>query len=288
MANLLSWKIGDVTVTRLQELQVPVAYSPEHAFLREATPEVLKTIPWLYPHFVTPEGAILLSFHALLVDAPGVRVMVDTCIGNDKPRKEIGMQALSTPFLEDMTAAGWPPESVDVVVCTHLHVDHVGWNTRLEGDRWVPTFPNARYLIGKTEHAHWTQDQDKDQQQILADSVQPIFDAGLADYVEMDHRISPEVRLMPTPGHTPGHVSVVIESGGQTALITGDALHHPCQIAHPEWRPDVDVDPRRGEATTREMLGQAADGRLLFIGTHFAAPTAGTVVRDGAGYRFEV
>ncbi len=285
---MLSWTIGDVTVTRVVEMEVPVPWSADHAFLKEATPEALQALPWLYPHFVTPEGAVILSFHALLVDAPGLRVVVDTCIGNDKPRKELGMQALSTPFLEHMVQAGWPPESVDAVVCTHLHVDHVGWNTRLEAGKWVPTFPNARYLIGRREHAHWIREGDDAQQEILADSVQPIFDAGLADFVEMDHRLSPEVRLQPTPGHTPGHVSVVIESGGEAAVITGDALHHPCQIAYPEWCPDVDVDPAQSPRTRRAMLGEAADTGLLFIGTHFAAPTAGRIVRDGDRYRLEV
>ena len=285
---MLKWKIGDVTVTRIVEMEIPLPWSEEHAFLAQATPDALKAIPWLFPHFCTPEGAVILSFHALLVETPSTRIVVDTCIGNDKPRKELGMQALSTPFLEHMKEAGWPPESVDAVVCTHLHVDHVGWNTRLEVGKWVPTFPNARYLIGREEHKHWSAEGDEAQQAILADSVQPIFDAGLADYVEMDHRISPEVRLVPAPGHTPGHVCVVIESRGETAVITGDALHHPCQMAHPEWRPSVDTYPDRAEATTRKLLGDAADSGALFIGTHFAAPTAGRVVRDGAAWRFEV
>jgi glyoxylase-like metal-dependent hydrolase (beta-lactamase superfamily II) len=270
------------------ELEVPVPWSEEHAFLKEARPETLRTLPWLFPHFVTPAGEIILSFHALLVEARGLRLVVDTCIGNDKPRRELGMKALQTPFLEHMRQAGWPPESVDTVVCTHLHVDHVGWNTRLEDGKWVPTFPNARYLIGREDHRHWSTQGDETDLQILADSVQPIFDAGLADYVDMDHRISPEVRLIPTPGHTPGHVSVVIESRGETALITGDAVHHPCQMAFPSWRPDVDVDPRLAEATMRAMLGDAADKGVLLIGTHFSGPTAGRVKRDGGAYRLEV
>jgi glyoxylase-like metal-dependent hydrolase (beta-lactamase superfamily II) len=285
---MLSWRIGKVTVTRVVEIEVPIPYSEEHAFLPEARPEVLAQMPWLYPHFVTPEGGIILSFHALLVDAPGLRVVVDTCIGNDKPRKELGYQALATPFLEHMKEAGWPPESVDAVVCTHLHVDHVGWNTRLEAGKWVPTFPNARYLIGQREHEHWSAEGDEDQQAILADSVKPIFEAGLAEFVEMDHRLSPEVRLMPTPGHTPGHVSVVIESEGQRALITGDAMHHPCQMKHLDWCPSVDVDPALSPKTRRDILEGLADKPDLLIGTHFAGPTAGWVKRDGDAFRLEV
>jgi glyoxylase-like metal-dependent hydrolase (beta-lactamase superfamily II) len=281
----LSWKIGDVTVTRVVELEVPV---PPGAFLEEASAEALRTMPWLYPHFVNDKDEILLSFHALLVEAPDLRIVVDTCIGNDKPRKELGMEALSTPFLQHMEDAGWPPESVDAVVCTHLHVDHVGWNTRLEHGQWVPTFPNARYLIGRKEHAHWTSQGDETDLQILADSVQPIFDAGLAEFVDMDYRLCPEVRLIPAPGHTPGHVCVVIESQGQSAIITGDALHHPCQMRHPDWCPSVDVDKTVSPATRRQLLGDAADTGTLFIGTHFAGPTAGRVVRDGEAWRFEV
>jgi glyoxylase-like metal-dependent hydrolase (beta-lactamase superfamily II) len=286
---MLKWKVGDVTITRVVELEVPIPWSEERAFLKEATPEKLRTMPWLYPHFVRPEDdAVVLSFHALLVEAPGLRLVVDTCIGNDKPRRELGMQALNTPFLDHMREAGWPPETVQAVVCTHLHVDHVGWNTRLENGKWVPTFPNARYLIGRVDHEHWSTKGDDTDLQILADSVQPIFDAGLADYVEMNHVLSPEVRLVPTPGHTPGHVSVMIESKGETAFITGDALHHPCQMAYPDWCPSVDVDMTLSPQTRRKLLGEAADTGLLFIGTHFSGPTAGRVVKDGETWRLEV
>ena len=285
---MLSWRIGEVTVTRIVEMEIPIPWSEDHAFLKEATPEALAQMPWLFPHFCTPEGAVILSFHALLVEAPGLRVVVDTCIGNDKPRKELGYQALSTPFMQHMLDAGWPPESVDAVVCTHLHVDHVGWNTRLQDGKWVPTFPNARYLIGRREHEHWSAEGDDDQQAILADSVKPIFDEGLADFVDMDHRLSPEVRLVPAPGHTPGHVCVMIESKGERALITGDALHHPCQMAHLDWCPDVDVDQTQSPKTRRALLEDMADTPALLIGTHFSGPTAGHVKRDGDVYRLEV
>lgn len=284
---MLSWKIGAVTVTRVVEIELPVAYNPERPFLAEATPEVLKTIPWLYPDYVTAEGHLRLSIHALLVEAPGLRLVVDTCIGNDRPRSLLGGQALATGFLDRLAQAGWSRDSVDTVVCTHLHVDHVGWNTMLVDGKWVPTFPKARYLIGRQEHAHWSAEDDAEQQTILADSVAPIFEAGLADLVEMDHRLSAQVRLIPTPGHTPGHVSVMIESEGQRGLITGDATHHPCQLAHPDWSPPFDSDPKASALMRRSMFEDAADQPILVIGTHFAAPTAGHVVRDGDAYRFE-
>ncbi len=284
---MLAWKVGAVTITRIVEVELPVAYDERRPFLKEARPEALAATPWLYPDFVTPEGALRLSIHALLVEAPGLRLVVDTCIGNDRPRKFLGGRPLATPFLEHLAQAGWAREGVDAVVCTHLHVDHVGWNTLLENGRWVPTFPQARYLIGRAEYDYWSAEGDDEQQAILSDSVKPVFDAGLVDLVAMDHRLSAEIRLTPTPGHTPGHVSVAIESEGERALITGDAMHHPCQLAHPDWSPPFDVDRTASEATRRKLLEDVADQPVLVIGTHFAAPTAGRVKRDGAAYRFE-
>ena len=221
------------------------------------------------------------------MDAPGLRLVVDTCIGNDRPRSILRGQPLATGFLQSMAEVGWSRESVDAVVCTHLHVDHVGWNTKLEDGAWVPTFPNARYLLGKTEFAHWSAEGDEEQQTILSDSVQPILDAGLAEFVEMDHRISPHLRLTPSTGHTPGHVSVLIESEGESAVITGDMSHHPCQMAHPHWSPSFDSDPRVAAATRARLFAEWADKPILVIGTHYAAPTAGYIMREGAGFRFD-
>ena len=284
---MLSWQVGAVKVTRVVEMEMPVAYSEDTAFLTQATPAELRKLPWLYPHFVDDEDRLLLSIHALLVEAPGLRLVVDTCIGNDKPRAMTGPGGLQTKFLDAFHATGWTRESVDTVVCTHLHVDHVGWNTMLEGGRFVPTFPNARYLIGRTEFDHWSAEGDTEQQEILSDSVKPILEAGLADFVELNHVLSPNVRLTPTTGHTPGHVSVVIESEGQKAVITGDMTHHPCQLAHPNWSPSFDSDKQAAAVTRARMFAEWADEPTLVIGTHYAGPTAGRVVRDGAAFRFE-
>jgi glyoxylase-like metal-dependent hydrolase (beta-lactamase superfamily II) len=283
---MLTWRVGAVKITRVIEIERAMTYNPEAPFLAGATPEALRRHAWLYPHFVNEQDQMLLSIHALLVEAPGLRLVVDTCIGNDRPRHALGGQALATPFLERMAEAGWSRDSVDAVICTHLHIDHVGWNTMLQDGRWVPTFPKARYLFGKAEFAHWTAEGDEEQQEILSDSVKPILDAGLAELVEMDHRISPEIRLTPTTGHTPGHVSVMIESEGQTAVITGDMTHHPCQMAHPDWSTSVDSDPKAAAATRRRMFAEWADQPILVIGTHYAPPTAGYVKRDGTAFRF--
>ncbi|HWA90667.1 MAG TPA: MBL fold metallo-hydrolase [Rhizomicrobium sp.] len=285
---MLSWRIGDVTVNRVVEMELPVPYSEKHAFLKQATPEALGAMPWLKPHFVREDGALMLSIHALCVEAPGIRLVIDTCIGNDKPRLMTRRRALQTDFLKRLEDAGFARETVDAVVCTHLHVDHVGWNTMLKDGKWVPTFPKARYLIGRKEFEHWVSVEENETPAIMADSVHPIFDAGLAEMVEMDHRISPELRLLPTPGHTPGHVSVVIESRGETAIVTGDMMHHPCQVTRPDWISEFDGDKQAGAARRHAMIAEWADKPLLVIGTHFAAPTAGHIRRDGESYRFEV
>jgi glyoxylase-like metal-dependent hydrolase (beta-lactamase superfamily II) len=290
--TLLKWTVGDVTITRIVELEVPVPYSEKRPYIRAARPAALAEMPWLYPSFVTPEGHVMTSVHALLVEAPGLRLIVDTCIGNDKPRRMTRGYPLSTPFLTTMAELGWSRDSVQAVICTHLHVDHVGWNTMLEGGKLVPTFPRARYLIGRVEHEHWRAlehrhpDVAAEQRAVFADSVQPLFDAGLVDLVETDHRLSEAIKLVPTPGHTPGHVSVAIESRGQRALITGDIMHHPCQIGRPAWVTEFDEDPAAATDMRHAMLAELADQPVLVIGTHFSAPTAGHIQREGESYRF--
>jgi glyoxylase-like metal-dependent hydrolase (beta-lactamase superfamily II) len=285
---MLSWQVGRVKITRIVEIDLPV---PATMFLAQATPEELRKLPWLYPHFVSDHDSILkMSVHALLVEAPGLKLVVDTCIGNDRPRGITGDEPLATPFLEHLGEAACSRDGVDAVVCTHLHVDHVGWNTMLENGIWVPTFPKARYLIGRREYEYWCTHDDEEQQTMLSDSIQPIFDAGLADLVELDHVISPEIRLTPSIGHTPGHVSVLIESEGERAAITGDIAHHPVQIAHPDWPlgGPGEFDPTAAALTRARLFTAWADQPILVIGTHFPAPTAGHILRDGAALKFAV
>ena len=259
---MLSWQVGEVKITRIVEMDLPV---PAQMFLPQATPATLRKSPWLYPHFVSDDDAILkLSVHALLVEAPGLRLVVDTCVGNDRPREITGGEPLSTPFLQHLGEVGWSRDGVDVVVCTHLHSDHVGWNTMLEDGRWTPTFPKARYLIGRQEYDFWRDHDDAEQQAALGDSVRPIFDAGLAQLVELDHVISPEIRLTPSVGHTPGHVSVVIESAGERGVITGDMAHHPCQLAHPDWS-FADNDPKAAALTRSRLFAEWADQTILVM-----------------------
>jgi glyoxylase-like metal-dependent hydrolase (beta-lactamase superfamily II) len=280
----LSWQVGGVKITRIVEMDLPVPAG----VIPQATAAELRKSAWLYPHFVSEDDTTLkLSVHALLVGVPGLKLVVDTCVGNDRPREITGGLPLATPFLQHLAEVGWSREGVDAVVCTHLHVDHVGWNTMLENGKWTPTFPKARYLIGRSEYDFWSVHDDPEQQAMMGDSVKPIFDAGLAELVELDHVISPEIRLTPSIGHTPGHVSVMIESEGEQAAITGDMTHHPCQMAHPDWMVG-DHDPKAAALTRSRLFAEWADQAILVIGTHFPAPTAGRVVRDGAAFRFAV
>jgi len=285
---MLKWTIGDVTVTRILELE---ATGGSRFILPQATPEVIREIGWLAPHFADETGRLKMSVQALVVETPSKRIIVDTCIGNDKQRDIPTWSNLQTSFLSDLQAAGFPPESFDVVLCTHLHVDHVGWNTRLAEGRWLPTFPNARYLIGRAEFDYWKAEEDAREDHSRSpfhDSVAPVFEAGLVDLVETDHRVCDEVSLEPTLGHTPGHVSIRLRSKGQEALITGDFTHHPCQLAHPEWASSADYDAAASTATRKRMYGALAGAQTLVIGTHFSAPTAGRIVADGQVWRFAV
>jgi glyoxylase-like metal-dependent hydrolase (beta-lactamase superfamily II) len=238
---------------------------------------------------VTAEGRITLSIHAFVVEAAGKRIVVDTCVGDLKSRPMFpDWDMKQGTFLQDLAEAGFPRESIDTVLCTHLHVDHVGWNTFKQGDRWVPTFPNARYLVAKPEWEYWRNEDDPFGSQVLEDSVKPIFDAGLVDLVDCDHKLCDGVRLEPTPGHTPGHVSVLISSDGVDAVITGDLLHHPVQCAHPDWKDSFDVDDELAHRSRTAFLKRHAEAGSLVLGTHFPAPTAGRLRPDGAAYRFEV
>jgi glyoxylase-like metal-dependent hydrolase (beta-lactamase superfamily II) len=287
---MLQWKIGDATITSVSESEAKT--SPRFLFRhleKQGVLDIAARAPWLRPHFVDKDGYLLQKIQTLVIDVGGKRIAVDTCIGNDKARANPGWNMLQMPFLEDLAKAGYPAEGIDYVVCTHLHVDHVGWNTRLVDGRWVPTFPNARYLFARPEFDYWKSEPDASGDDIFGDSVAPIVDEGLADLVAVDHQITPEVRLNSTPGHTPGHVSVVVESQGERAVITGDMIHTPIQIAQLELCSSFDYDAEAAQATRRSFLERWSDGRTLVIGTHFATPTAGICQPDGEGrWRFDV
>lgn len=253
----------------------------------EATPEAIKGIAWLRPYYAYDDGALKGRLQSFLIEAGGKKIVVDTGMGNGRTRPAMPTwQNLNTDYLERLTKA-FRPEAVDYMLCTHFHSDHVGWNTYLMDDKWLPTFPNAQYIFCEDEFNYW---KDKPAQEFADDlmgveeSVMPIYEAGLAKLVPADYRVNSEISLLPTPGHTPGHVSVLIESEGQRAVISGDALHHPCQIAHPEWNGPEEVSEQANK-TRRALLERFADTETLFIGSHFADPVAGKIKREGRGFR---
>jgi glyoxylase-like metal-dependent hydrolase (beta-lactamase superfamily II) len=278
----MQWKVGKVRITKVVELET---VGSTKFILPLASNEEIRKLPWLIPHFATEEGRLKMSIHSLVVETPTRRIVVDTGLGNDKEGRGIPTwNNRNAPFLETMTAAGFAPESIDTVLCTHLHVDHVGWNTRLVGGKWVPTFANARYLFGKTEYEHWRDHSDQPgQQAVFNDSVKPIMDAGKAELIASDAKVADEITMIPTPGHSPGHMSLLIASDGEEALLTGDVAHHPCQMAHLDWASAVDTDARQSTATRRELFSRFADRPVLVIGGHY---NAGHIKRVGDAFKF--
>jgi glyoxylase-like metal-dependent hydrolase (beta-lactamase superfamily II) len=280
----LHWQVGEVSITRIAESCTPF----DRAFLcPNADPATFdRHRTWLHPHFVTEDGRILLSIHALLIRSRGLNILVDTCLGEGF---DFGVfPDAGRAFLDGLREAGLERRDVDVVLCTHLHYDHIGWNTMLEGKRRIPTFPNASYLFGKVEYEYWDGLQESQFPTTLADCVQPIVEAGLACFVEMDHSITDEVSLVASPGHTPGHVSVRIQSSDEEAFVTGDAVVHPVQWAEVEWgNPQVDHDIGQAVEVRRGLRDRYGETDTLIIGTHFAPPTAGYVRRGADGWWFE-
>ncbi|PKV82993.1 MBL fold metallo-hydrolase [Streptomyces sp. TLI_146] len=280
------WSLGDIAVRRVDEIELPRQTGPW--LLPDATKEVLDEASWLRPDFADADVPRLAS-HSFAVQAGGLRIVVDTGIGNAKPRANPAWNGLDTDFLQRLAAAGFPPESVDLVITTHLHTDHVGWNTRLAGEDWVPTFPNARYLTSRTEWDHWAAtDLDLARRQMFRDSITPVRAAGqydLVDVPEQGREVAPGVLLIPAPGHTPGQVAVELRGSDRRALITGDSIHHPVQLSHPHVSSCVDIDPAQAVRTRSRLLDAVADTDTLLLGTHFPQPTAGTVRRENGRYR---
>ncbi len=279
------WQIGDVSITRIIETE-DTSMGPS-ALVSDAVPANVLPIGWLRPHFIDEKGNLISSIFALLVISQGKRIVIDTCLGNDKARIVPQWNQRQGKFLDDIAAAGFPRESVDFVVCTHLHADHVGWNTMLVDGRWVPTFSSARYIFPARDW-EWL---DKAPVTALGDyagdSVRPVIAAGLAQLVSPDFRFTDEVWLESTPGHSPGHVSVRIASQGEHAVVTGDLIHHPCQLARPHWSNPFDFNREQARDTRNAFIQRYSDAPVLVIGSHFATPSAGRIVHDGEVWRLQ-
>jgi len=279
-----SWKIGEVTITCVVEDQTE--HIPPELFFPDARAADVAKHAWLVPDFADASGRIALRVQAFVIETRRRRVLVDPCVGNGKKRPMPFWNERNFPFMERFEAAGFDPRAIDTVVHTHLHADHVGWDTRLVAGAWVPTFVNARHLYTARELEYCRKDDNPGIAGVFADSVAPIFDAGLADIVDEDAELGDGLRLEPSTGHTPGHVSLWIESAGETALVSGDFLHHPVQCAQPGLAEIGDLDVEQARATRRRMLARASESGALFLGTHFATRPAGRVEVCGDAYRF--
>lgn len=282
------FQLGDLTIHRVVEEERPL-FDPLE-FLPTLTPEVLaENRHWLEPDAIDPAtGKMKLCIQSYVIRTPHHTILVDTCVGNHKPRptRPFWNQKTDDTWERNLAATGYSVADIDYVMCTHLHVDHVGWNTRLENGRWVPTFPKARYIFGERELAHWQAEHAKAPNPVLEDSVLPIVAAGRADLVGTSSALNDHVRLTPTPGHTPDHYAVELGKGETTAVLTGDLIHSPIQARYPELSARPDTDPAQAAATRRKFLECHCDTGRLVCTAHFPSPSTGHVTRWGDGFRF--
>ena len=284
--EILRWQVGDARVFRIGELDATPALQ---GLIPKFDLAGISRDPWLIPNFVDEKGRLKGLVQAFLIVLGDQKIIIDPGVGNGKNRVAVpGWNNLQTTFLDQFQTVDTQLGDIDYVVNTHLHFDHVGWHTRRIDGSWQPTFSAARYVIVAEEFRYWQSRPEKeiaDQHAGFSDSVLPLYEAGLVDLVADDHVVMDGVRLIPSPGHTPHHVSVLIESRGQSALITGDVAHHPCQLAHPDWGSASDFDADQARASRSDLVERYADSETLIIGSHYADPVAGLIRRGGATLR---
>jgi glyoxylase-like metal-dependent hydrolase (beta-lactamase superfamily II) len=282
----LKFNVGDLTVHRVIEQET--TFLPVHDMLPSLTPELLaENRGWMKEAGALDDtDTLILCFQSYVVTTPHHTILIDSCIGNDKPRPNRPKWNMKTDdtYMRGLKAAGLSVGDIDFVMCTHLHVDHVGWNTRLENGRWVPTFPKARYVFAKGEFDYWSEMNAKTEVPPIADSVLPIVEAKKAEIVTNDFSIDDHVRLLPTPGHTPGHVAFTFGKRKDDAVFSGDLMHSPLQARYPELSPKFDVDPALAAKTRRSFLERYCDTDTLCCTAHFPSPSAGRIRRKGEGF----
>jgi glyoxylase-like metal-dependent hydrolase (beta-lactamase superfamily II) len=281
--------LADITIYPIVEQQGSFFKALE--FFPKLTKEMLEeNRSWLQPSFIDAGGGVVLCIQGFVIKTPHHTILVDTCVGNHKsrPTRPFWNMMNSDKFEKALAGAGLSVDDIDYVMCTHLHGDHVGWNTRLENGRWVPTFPKARYIMSDRELAHWAAREKDNPQSVpwITDSVLPIIAAKREQIVKSDFAFSETVKLMPTPGHTIDHFSVLVGHPGEDALITGDMIHSPLQGKYPDLGMLADYDSTQAGRTRRTVFDRLCDEPTLLCATHFPMPSTGRVRRWADGYKF--
>jgi glyoxylase-like metal-dependent hydrolase (beta-lactamase superfamily II) len=285
----LTIKAGDLTIHRIIEQET--TFLPAQEMLPTLTPEVLaENRAWMQAaKALDANDVLILCFQSYVVKTPHHTILIDSCIGNDKPRPTRPKWNMKTDdtYMRALAAAGISVGDIDYVMCTHLHVDHVGWNTRLENGRWVPTFPKAKYVFARTEFDYWMETNAKTPVPPIVDSVMPIVEAKRHEVVGDEHAIGDHVRILPTPGHTPGHSAFRLGRGKDDAVFSGDLIHSPIQALYPEMSMKFDVDQAAAGKTRRSFLERYCDTDTLCCTAHFPSPSVGKIRRKGAGFSCE-
>jgi len=290
MTSHQHWTFGDTSLQRVIESEGPLL-SPFEIFPDCTQAHLDANRHWLKPRFQDgPDGLLVIAIQSFLIRRNGLTILVDSCSGNDKEaRTRPQFRRAQWPWLERLAETGVRPEDIDIVLCSHLHVDHVGWNTRLDNGRWVPTFPNARYVFGKTDYDHFLA-VDRDPQKgpaiggALRDSVLPIVEAGLARMVDGAQAIEEHISIEPSPGHTPGHFVIKLDSQSSKAFFCGDVIHHAIQIYQPHWNSFACLDQVAARKSRRKLLEDCAGSGALLAPTHFGAPHLCHIDHKGEGF----
>lgn len=280
-------ELGDIRIQRIVEQEGP--FFPVHEFFPNFTREMLaENSHWLQPRFVDKDGMLVLCIQSYVIETPHHKILVDTCVGNHKPRphRAFWHMMASDRYEKNLAAAGLAVGDIDFVMCTHLHVDHVGWNTRLENGRWVPTFPNARYIFSDRELEFWTERQKQNPEATawITDSVLPVVAAGRVDVVKSEYTFNDHVQLLPAPGHTIDQFNVLAGKPGRDALVTGDMVHSPIQVRYPEIGMMSDWNSKIAGETRNRLFSRFCDTSTLICTGHFPSPSAGRITRGKDGH----
>ena len=286
-----TFALGDITIGRVAEIELPAF--PALEFLPAATPAMLEEARHAMPARFSTDDKLIMSFHSFVLRTGRHTIVVDTCCGKSRPGRE-QFDTGRKDWLAGLNALGVKPEEVTHVMCTHLHWDHVGWNTRRVDGQWAPTFTNAKYIMAKREYDHWDAVYAKEgtkggniHAMAFEDSVLPIMRAERAILVKDDFELDRGISFEPCAGHSPGHVVLNLESNGRRGVVIGDVVHHPMQLMFPELSTRADFDMNASRVTRRALIEKHAGTGNLVMPHHFAAPSCGTFERAGAGFRFE-